>query len=91
MVFVYGEVDIEGLNKDAGRAGTEGGSEENAGTIDDIAAVVVGGSDDDDEAEPARSHGFGGDAIRCRGKFKTEFTLLTRLCTPDAPQRRDDN
>ena len=71
MVFVYGEVDIEGLNKDAGRAGTEGGSEENAGTIDDVAAVVVGGSDDGDEAEPARSHGFGGDAIRCRGKFKT--------------------
>ena len=73
MAVVYGEVDI-GLDKDAGRAGTEGGSEENVGSVDDVATVVVDGSDDGDEAEgcePARSHGFGGDAIRCRGKFKS--------------------
>jgi hypothetical protein len=51
-VVVYGEVDIEGLDKDAGRAGTEG-----------VTAVIVDGSDDGDEAEgcePARSHGLGG-------------------------------
>lgn len=65
-MVVYGEVDIEGLDKIAGRAGMEGGSEKDVGTIDGVAAVVVDGSDDGDEAGgcvPARSHGLGGEAI----------------------------
>lgn len=43
-------MDIEGLDKDAGRAGTEGGSEEDVEIVDDVAAVV-GGSDGGNGAE----------------------------------------
>ena len=56
-------MDIGGLERDAGRAGTEGSSEEDIGIVDDVAAVVVDGSDGAEGCVPARSHGFGGDAI----------------------------
>jgi hypothetical protein len=67
VVVVYGEIDIEGLDKDAGRAGTEG-----------VAVVIVGGSDDGDEAEgcePACSHGLGGDAITVASKISREIQI----------------
>lgn len=78
VVAVYGEVDIEGFDKIAGRAGMEGGSEDDVGTVDGVAVVVVDGSDDGDGAEgcvPARSHGFGGDAIVVSTKVSWENRL----------------
>ena len=86
---MYGEGDIEELDRIAGRAGTEGGS---AKDVVDATAVVVDGSDDAEGCMPARSHGFGGDAIvvvvRYRGKQWRVLWLVafepTRLAVQEA-------
>ena len=87
MVLVYGEVDIEGLDKDAGRAGTEGGSEEGVGTVDDVAAVIDGSNDGGgaEGCEPARSHGLGGDAITVANKMSREFKSVAVITSTSAP------
>lgn len=61
---------MEGLDRAGGRAGTDGGSMDDAGTVDDVAVVAADGSDEEEagiEAEGGRaapcSHGFGGDAM----------------------------
>ena len=61
----------DGLERAAGRVGTEGGTDEEdpAALAAALAGVIVVGVDAGDgagadaTAEPERSHGFGGDAI----------------------------
>lgn len=82
MVVVYGEVDIEGLDRIAGRVGMAGSSEEDIGTVDGIASAVVDGNDDGraEGCMPARSHGFGGEAISVTSKVSWEIRLLGNDC-----------